>query len=125
MTKPSRNSPKYGEQLRVIGWGIGFDRGSRWRVASAGNLEWPRRPLVALCPSAARQVGALTRGSKPARYCAHRCSGTTIGGQEFGGRSMIRKLTAIAAVAAAFVAAAPAALGQDYPNRLIKIIQGF
>jgi tripartite-type tricarboxylate transporter receptor subunit TctC len=38
---------------------------------------------------------------------------------------MIRKLTAIAAVAVAFVAAAPAALGQDYPNRLIKIIQGF
>ncbi|MBX9845760.1 MAG: tripartite tricarboxylate transporter substrate binding protein [Xanthobacteraceae bacterium] len=38
---------------------------------------------------------------------------------------MIRKLTAIAAVAAAFVAAAPAALGQDYPSRLIKIIQGF
>lgn len=38
---------------------------------------------------------------------------------------MIRKLAAIAAVAAAFVAAAPAALGQDYPNRLIKIIQGF
>jgi tripartite-type tricarboxylate transporter receptor subunit TctC len=38
---------------------------------------------------------------------------------------MIRKLTAIAAVAVAFVAAAPAALSQDYPNRLIKIIQGF
>jgi tripartite-type tricarboxylate transporter receptor subunit TctC len=38
---------------------------------------------------------------------------------------MFRKLTAIAAVAAAFVVAAPAAQSQDYPNRLIKIIQGF
>src|SRR5262245_32434467 len=46
-------------------------------------------------------------------------------GQEFGGRSMIRKLGAIVAVAAAFVVAAPAAQAQDYPNRLMKIIQGF
>ena len=38
---------------------------------------------------------------------------------------MIRKLTAIVAVAAAFVVTAPAAHSQDYPNRLIKIIQGF
>src|SRR5215510_10601684 len=38
---------------------------------------------------------------------------------------MVRKLTAIVAVAAALVVAAPAAHSQDYPNRLIKIIQGF
>ncbi|MBX9828730.1 MAG: tripartite tricarboxylate transporter substrate binding protein [Xanthobacteraceae bacterium] len=38
---------------------------------------------------------------------------------------MIKKLTAIAAAAVAFVAAAPAAQSQDYPNRLIKVIQGF
>jgi tripartite-type tricarboxylate transporter receptor subunit TctC len=38
---------------------------------------------------------------------------------------MIRKLTAIVAVAAAFVVTAPTAHSQDYPNRLIKIIQGF
>ena len=38
---------------------------------------------------------------------------------------MIRKFTAIVAVAAAFVVAAPPAHSQDYPNRLIKIIQGF
>jgi tripartite-type tricarboxylate transporter receptor subunit TctC len=38
---------------------------------------------------------------------------------------MIKKLTAIVAVAAAFAMPAPAAQAQDYPNRLIKIIQGF
>ena len=38
---------------------------------------------------------------------------------------MIKKLTAIVAVAAAFAMSAPAAQAQDYPNRLIKIIQGF
>jgi tripartite-type tricarboxylate transporter receptor subunit TctC len=38
---------------------------------------------------------------------------------------MIRKLSAIVAVAAAFVVSAPFAQSQDYPNRLIKIIQGF
>jgi tripartite-type tricarboxylate transporter receptor subunit TctC len=38
---------------------------------------------------------------------------------------MIKKLTAMVAVAAALVASAPASQAQDYPNRLIKIIQGF
>jgi tripartite-type tricarboxylate transporter receptor subunit TctC len=38
---------------------------------------------------------------------------------------MIKKLSAIVAVAAAFLASAPVAQSQDYPNRLIKIIQGF
>ena len=38
---------------------------------------------------------------------------------------MIKKLTAMVAVAAALVASAPASQAQDYPNRLIKMIQGF
>ena len=38
---------------------------------------------------------------------------------------MIKKLTAIVAVAAAFAVSSPVVQAQDYPNRLIKIIQGF
>jgi len=38
---------------------------------------------------------------------------------------MIKKLTVIVTVAAAFALPAPVAQAQDYPNRLIKMIQGF
>jgi tripartite-type tricarboxylate transporter receptor subunit TctC len=38
---------------------------------------------------------------------------------------MIRKLTAIVAAVAAFAVFTPPSQAQDYPNRLIKIIQGF